>query len=181
MFVGNGFNTGFGYRWGDKWGLTGKVAFTVGQTNEKRIETFAKTLVSSPFIYKVNGKQKVWSQINVAIGPSLMFGKNNKGEIYTIGGIGLNKQNSITIDKYDGNVKLATVFNSEQKKISPFWEIGASYKLIQKGLIGLNLIGIVGSNGGTIGLSMRICHGCEGLNCKCCGNCGKKYVEDFKN
>ena len=171
LFAGNGFNTGIGYRWGDRLGFASKASYISGQNSNSSIETFAKTLVSNPFTYKINGLQKNWSQMNLAIGPSIMIGKNHyRGEINAVGGIVLNKKTTISIDKYDGNLKLATVYNAEQKGIMPFWEIGARYwvaKLSKN--IGLDLKGGFGSNGGTIGLSFRDIRGC--YRCRCCRIC----------
>ena len=170
LFAGNGATAGIGYRWGDRWGVTGKIAYASGKTNEVNVQTFAKTLVSSPFIYKINGWQKQWSQVVIAAGPSFMFGKNKLlGEVFIKGGIVTGNKSELTIDKYDGNIKLSTVYTGVKKSVNPYWEMGASYKVakISKRIV-MSINGGYGSNGGTIGIAFHNMRQCCMDCCRLC-------------
>ena len=170
LFAGNGVNAGIAYRWGDRWGIAGKTAYTGGKTDEASMQAFAKTLVSSQNTYKINGGKRNWSQINVAVGPSVMLGKKHyRGEINAIGGVGFGKKNTLTIDKYDAQTKVGTVYTGKQKSVVPFWEVGAKYLVAKVGKnLGMSLKGSYGSNGGTIGVSFAI-YSCWA--CQCCKFC----------
>ena len=152
LFAGNGQSAGITYRWGGRYGIYATVAYQGGKTDETSMYAFAKTLVSSPFTYKITGWQKTWSRINVAVGPSIFLDKNNKAELAVVGGVGFGKESTLIIDKYDAQTKVGTVYNITQKSVMPFWEIGARYRVYKR----VSLKSSFGSNGASAGVQVQL-------------------------
>ncbi len=175
LFTGNGYSVGLGYRYGDRWGIGAKAAYTGGSTNENNVNDFARTLVQEPFVYKISGSINNWSQFNFAAGPSVFLDKNYKFEVSAVGGISTGSARNIKIDRYDTDVYLNTVYEANEKSVKPFWEVGASYsfaKIAKRTVMGIK--GSYGSNGGTIGVIFSIneqdcwnspCFRCQGRGC----------------
>lgn len=175
LFASNGYAAALNYRWGDRYGIAGKASYTGGKTSEKNAQTYASSLVTTPFTAKIAGLKTNWSQFNIAAGPSVMLGKNFKGEISAVGGVGFGSGNTVTIDKYDAQTKVGTIFTATEKKVKPFWEVGVGYQVAdisKRSALGIKAS--YGANGGIIGLVLQIadsdchnviCYRCPGAGC----------------
>lgn len=155
LWAGNGYAASLNYRWGDRFGIAGKAGYSGGKTNEKNAQAFASSLVTSPFTAKVSGLKTNWSQVNVAAGPSLLFGKNHEGEINAVGGIGFGSGNKVSIDKYDAQTKVGTIFTATEKKIKPYWEVETKYQVAKIGKGGICVRASYGTYGAAAGLAYR--------------------------
>jgi hypothetical protein len=175
LWAANGYSAAVGYRYGDRWGITGRLGYAGGKTSSKNAQTFANTLVTPPYTAKVTGLKSSWSQVNFAVGPSVLLGEKYKGEISVAGGISTGAARNIKVDRYDANTFVNTVYNVTEKKVKPFWEVGASYQIAdisKRSALGLKAS--YGANGGVIGLVLQIassdchqapCFRCPGAGC----------------
>ena len=152
LFAGNGQSAGICYRWGRKYGIYSTLAYQGGKTDETSMYAFAETLVESPFTYKITGWQKTWSRFNFAVGPSIFIDNKNKIELTAVGGIGFGKESSLTIDEYDAQTKVGTVYNVTQKSVIAFWDIGVRYRVYKR----ISVKGSFGSNGATAGVQVQL-------------------------
>jgi hypothetical protein len=151
LWAGNGYSAGLAYRYGDRWGITGRAGYAGGKTNTINAQTYANTLVSSPYTAKIAGLKSNWSQLNIASGPSVLLGKKYQAEVNATGGISISSARTIRIDRYDAQTFVNTVFEATEKKIKPYWEVAAAYQLpFGKGRMGLKAA--YGNNGVSVGL-----------------------------
>ncbi|POS00750.1 outer membrane protein with beta-barrel domain [Flavobacterium croceum DSM 17960] len=177
LFAGNGLNAGVNYRWGNTLGIKSTLGFNGGKTNEKEIVSFAKTFEGNGFT-AISSYSKSWSQFNFAAGPSIFLGKNYKGEISVLGGVRMGSERNIKIDLYDAAVFYKNVYNVTEKKVKPFWEVGASYQVANIKNIGFGIKGSYGSNGVSFGIVAWDWMACCAVKCKACpGLIPSKVIE----
>jgi hypothetical protein len=177
LFAGNGINANVNYRYGRTFGIVTSLSFSLGSINEKNAQNYGSSLVSSPFTAVTTIGKKNWNQTGIMAGPSFIFGKRYM-EINAKFGVGFNNSNEISIDKYDGQTKVGSIFYAQQKSIIPVWEIGAN---ILGTRIGKNSFWTFktsyGSNGVSVGVNITAitssccCAACLGM-CQRIGLCG---------
>ncbi|MBP6432927.1 MAG: hypothetical protein KA319_14285 [Ferruginibacter sp.] len=176
LFGGNGHSVGFRYGRGflneksstnstDKikpmLGFAFDLGFQFGKTSTKDLEAFAKSL-TAPVSYKIAQSSVNWKQVVIMGGPMLRLGKRNNGlqpiEVSATAGAALKlKPRNIIIDKYDGQAKLGTVFNTTEKGTLFAWQANVSVpfaKLSKR--LNLCLEAGYGFNGGTVGVTFRL-------------------------
>ena len=175
LFAGSGLSAGLNYRYGAKWGITGRIGYAGGSRSQSNLNDFASTLTKAPWVYKITGFTKTWSQVNFAAGPSIFLGKNYKGEISIVGGVSMGSESKIKIDLYDANTFYKNVYDVTEKKMKVFWEVGGSYsfaKISKRSVFGIK--GSYGSAGGSFGFIFSIteqvcvgapCFRCQGAGC----------------
>ncbi len=174
LFAGNGLSTGLAYRYGNRWGITGRADYATGKTNNKNAQAFANTLVTAPFTAKVSGLKTNWSQVNIAIGPSVFLVEKYKAEVNVIVGISTGSARNIRIDRYDAQTFVNTVFEATEKRVKPFWEVGGSYRLATIGKTAFRIKGSVGSLGMSVGLNIDMMACRQNPKCMCMlGACPK--------
>ena len=167
LFAGDGITAGIAYRYGyrlappyrsgRRGALMGKISYTGGKTDENALNSFSQSLVTKPYSAVVAGNESNWSRINVVAGPSIGLGKNYRTEIAVLGGIAYNPNpNSVSIDKYDSKSKVGSAYGVTENKITPYWEVNASYRVTRIGNIGLGLKGSYGSNGAAVGVTVTM-------------------------
>ncbi len=176
LFAGSGLSAGLNYRYGAKWGIAGRIGYAGGSRNESNLKEFASTFNTGPWVYKTTGFTKSWSQFNFAVGPSIFFGKQYKGELSAIVGVSTGSQSNIKIDLYDAAVFYKNVYNVTEKKVKAFWEVGGSYRVVTGKRMTFGLRASYGTNGGTIGINItsfcvQCC--CQKGDLNCCANMPK--------
>lgn len=174
LFAGSGVSAGLNYRYGAKWGIAGRIGYAGGSLSESNLNEFASTLTKAPWVYKITGFTKSWSQVNFAVGPSIFFGKNYKGEISVIGGVSMGSESKLKIDLYDANTFYKNVYDVTEKKVKAYWEVGGSYRVAK---IANNILILLkasyGANGGFVGIKIerRGSSCCGGGGCYCMRGC----------
>ena len=66
--------------------------------------------------------------------------------------MGFGKESSLTIDEYDAQTKVGTVYNVTQKSVIAFWDIGVRYRVYKR----ISVKGSFGSNGATAGVQVQL-------------------------
>jgi hypothetical protein len=168
LFTGNGIDARVNYRYGKTFGIRSSLGFVTGKTNLTEIGTFAKKFEGNGLTSVTTGVQKNFSQFIVALGPSVYLGPKRKLEFYAQGGLGFQaKASKLKVDLYDAKTFVRNVYYAESKSLTPYWEVGGSYKLGNIKRAGVGFFGRFGSNGGTVGVNITMSD-CRGAPCYRC-------------
>lgn len=135
-----------------------KTAYQFGNTNKSGLDALGWELVKTPFTYKTTQSTTNWQQVVLMGGPvvDIPSAKKYLGSFAfsaTAGAAFKLNPRTITIDKYDAQTKLGTVYTQTDKSTSFVWDVNMFVglaRISKKAGLGLQ-IGY-GSQGGTVGI-----------------------------
>jgi hypothetical protein len=102
-----------------------RPSISFGSSSTSNANEYASTFVKTPFTYKIDGITKNWQEIGFMVGPSVMFPSGFL--ISATAGAAYNFSRKITINKYDNQTFVSTVFQQETKTVTFNWQANVVY------------------------------------------------------